>query len=122
VGERVMPGFEDSPTPAFLDLEKARREQRAERDAAIKQRRDRDNLGIAKLRATGVMAADDLLFRNIATTAAAATPEAPAQTGEMTRTEAYARLRNGGSREGVPEQFCQDFARTVELLGDPSRW
>jgi hypothetical protein len=100
---------------AVIDLEKLRREQRAERDASIRERQAHDLLSLAKLRATNVLPPDDLLFRQLAgqvmeAAVVAAAPASP-ESG-WTRPDVFKHLNSGGSRESLPSEcagFVQDY-------------
>jgi hypothetical protein len=108
---------------AVLDLEKLRREQRQERDAAIRERRGRDLVALAKLRASGVIPPDDLLFRELAGQAMAGAIAAVApvtESSEWDRKAVFEHLRSGGSREVVPTEaapFVGDYDASKHIWG-----
>jgi hypothetical protein len=95
-----------------LDLEALRRDQRAEREAAIREKQGRDLVALAKLKASGVFPDNDPLFRELAGKAMAAAVAAVApMTETWDRPKVFAHLREGGSRESLP-------AETAMYVGD----
>ena len=117
-----MSGFESSPTPAFLlDLEMLRRVQRAERDLSIRAEADKQRIGIEKLRRTGVLKGDDMLFHGHTDTSATTAASAPATTAEpdsaAARKAVFDALRSGASPDGLDTRFVADYQRSKEALG-----
>jgi hypothetical protein len=91
----------------MVDLELLRRQQRQERDTLIREKQTRDLLALAKLRASGVIPADDLLFRELAGQAMAGAVAAIAPVAEESawdRKAVFKHLNEGGSREAIPSE------------------
>ena len=118
-----MSGFEGATPKFMLDLQAQQRAHRAARDIAIREEADRERVRLTRLKASGVLKADDLLFRNLDATPATATVPATTTTtttepGSATaRKEVFDKLRAGGSADGLDPRYVADYAASREALG-----
>ena len=120
-----MSGFEGATPKFMLDLQAQQRAHRAARDIAIREAADLERIKLTRLKASGVIPDNDLLFRNLdATTTAATTVSTTTTTatvtapdGAMTRGEVFAKLRAGASPDGLDERFVADYNNSREALG-----
>jgi hypothetical protein len=96
-----------------MDLERLRREQRQEREAAIRAEQSRRLTGLARLQKTGVLRQDDPVFGELAFVTMNAPLDLPASEVKPTsRGEVFQLLRDGVAPDAIGAEhqgFVQDW-------------